>query len=245
MIPSLLHGLFFVNNWRCYSLINITFLFLWASPSYSYTIQIQFINFTRPLSWALEKLIIAQLLKEIPAFYRIWMFITAFKTARNWSLSWTRLIKFAASHRMLLRSILILPSHLMLGFPSDSFRQIFLTIVTFVFSYQNFACASTSHECYMLCPFHVPWLGDSSNNKMSSTTNYKALRYAVFSNLLLFQPSLVQIFSSAPRSQLSPSLCSYLSTRNRASHHTKLWAKLRGFCILTIAYLGRGFWTVW
>jgi hypothetical protein len=129
---------------------------------------------------------------------------------------------------MPLRSILILSSHQILGFPRDSFRRIFLMIVTFRFSYQT-SYGHLSHECYMLCPFHAPWLGDSNNNKAKSFTNYEAFRYAVFSSLLLFQPSWVQIFTSAPRSQLSPSLCSYFSTRNRASHHTKLWAKLRGF----------------
>jgi hypothetical protein len=65
------------------------------------------------------------------------MFITAFTIARNWSLSWARLIKFSASRPSPLRSNLILSSHLILGFPSDSFRRIFLIIVTFKSSYQT------------------------------------------------------------------------------------------------------------
>jgi hypothetical protein len=50
-------------------------------------------------SWALlEKLPIVQLLKNFPGFYGTQMFITVFKRAFHWSLSWARSIQFTPSH---------------------------------------------------------------------------------------------------------------------------------------------------
>jgi hypothetical protein len=58
------------------------------------------------------KLIVTQLLKKFPAFYRTWRFITVFTTAHHWHLSWARCIQSTTSHPFSLRSASILSSHL-------------------------------------------------------------------------------------------------------------------------------------
>jgi hypothetical protein len=66
----------------------------------------------------LEKLTSLQLVKKFTAFYRPRMFITAFTSARNLSLSWASLIQPVPPYPTSWRSILILSSHLSLGLPN-------------------------------------------------------------------------------------------------------------------------------
>ena len=72
----------------------------------------------------LEKLTGSQLVKKLPAFYGTPRFITAFTNVRHLSLSWVKSIQFMSPHPNSWGSILILPSHLRLGLPSDSFPQV-------------------------------------------------------------------------------------------------------------------------
>jgi len=69
----------------------------------------------------LEKLTGFQLVKKFPAFYVTRRFITAFTSVRHLSLSWPRFIQSIHPHPTSWRSILIISSHLRLGFPSDLF----------------------------------------------------------------------------------------------------------------------------
>jgi hypothetical protein len=67
----------------------------------------------------LQKLIVALLMKRVPASYGTRTFITVFTKANHWSLFRTRLIESTLSQSISLRSVLILFSHLCLGrFPS-------------------------------------------------------------------------------------------------------------------------------
>jgi hypothetical protein len=57
------------------------------------------ISLTHSWSWALlEKLSIMQLLKNFPAFYATWRFITVFTRALHWSLFWARSIQSIPSY---------------------------------------------------------------------------------------------------------------------------------------------------
>jgi hypothetical protein len=66
-----------------------------------------------------------QLLKNSLAFYGTWRFNTVFTRALHWSLSWDISIQPNPSQPISLRSILILPTHLRLGFPSGLFLLAF------------------------------------------------------------------------------------------------------------------------
>jgi hypothetical protein len=68
-----------------------------------------------------EKLTSLQLVKKFPAFYGTRRFITSFTSARHLSLSWSSPIQCMPPHPTSSISILTLPSHLRLGFPSGLF----------------------------------------------------------------------------------------------------------------------------
>ena len=66
----------------------------------------------------LEKRTGSQLVKKFPAFHETRTFITALKSARQLSLSWTSSIQSIYPHPTSWRSIFIFSSHLRLGLPS-------------------------------------------------------------------------------------------------------------------------------
>ena len=70
-----------------------------------------------------EKLTGFQLVKKFPAFYVTQRFITAFRSARHLFLSCASSIQSILPHPNSWRSILILYSHLRLGFPSSLFTS--------------------------------------------------------------------------------------------------------------------------
>jgi hypothetical protein len=71
-----------------------------------------------------EKLTGPQLVEIFPAFCGTRTFTTAFTSARQLSLSWTRPFQSMPSHRTSWRSIFTLFFYLLLGLPSDSFPQV-------------------------------------------------------------------------------------------------------------------------
>jgi hypothetical protein len=88
--------------------------------------SMEFYSWT-PWSWTLlKKPPVAQLLTNFPAVYGTQRFITVFTRVSHWSLSWTRSIQSTPPHRISLKSILILFSHLYIVFPSVSFLLAFL-----------------------------------------------------------------------------------------------------------------------
>ena len=93
----------------------------------TYILTYLFTDLLSPWSKVLEKLTGSQLVKKFPAFCGTRRFITAFKSARHLSLSWARSIRSMPPHPTSWRSILILSSHLNLGFPSGLFPSGFPT----------------------------------------------------------------------------------------------------------------------
>jgi hypothetical protein len=91
------------------------------------------------------------------------------------------------------RSILILSIHLRLGLPSSLFHSGFPTnnLYTFLFS-----------PIRVTCPAHLIFLHLIVLIIFGEEYNHEAPHYAVFSTLSSLHPSSVQIFSSAPCSQL-------------------------------------------
>ena len=80
----------------------------------------------------LEKLTGLQLVKKFPAFHRTRRFITALKSIRHLSLSWTSPIQSIYPHPTSWRSILILSTHLRLGLPSGVFPSSFPTKTLYI-----------------------------------------------------------------------------------------------------------------
>jgi hypothetical protein len=108
----------------------------------------------------LQNLLVAHLVKKLPACYRTRKLIIIFTTESHWLLSWARWVQSTYSPSISFRSSLILSSHVLLGLPSGPFRSDFPTKV--------FSCIShLSHACYISCPFHPPWFYQP-NNKLWS-----------------------------------------------------------------------------
>jgi hypothetical protein len=87
--------------------------------------------------------------------YGTWRFITVFTKAYHWNLSWASWIHFTPSLPILLRSILMLSSHLCLGLPSGLFP---------LGLHQNPVNTSSFPQvCQMSCPPHPPWFNHPNN----------------------------------------------------------------------------------
>jgi len=86
-----------------------------------------YINYTPCNKVLLGKLTVFQLIRKFPLFYSPRSFITVFTSSRELSLSSTISIQSMPSHFTSWRSILILFSHLRLGFQSGLFPSGFPT----------------------------------------------------------------------------------------------------------------------
>jgi hypothetical protein len=107
-----------------------------------------------PWSRVFEQLLVAQLVSFL-AFYGTQRFVTVFTRACQWSLFWARWIRSICSHPISLRSILILSSHLYLGF---------WMVLPFRLSNQRTVCISHIYDaCYMSHPSHPPWFDHPDN----------------------------------------------------------------------------------
>ena len=97
---------------------------------YHYTLHAQLHSFVLLSPWCrvlLEKLTGLQLVEKFPAFHGTPRFITALTSVRHLSLSWASPIQSIYPHTTSWRSILILSTHLCLGFPSGLFPSSFPT----------------------------------------------------------------------------------------------------------------------
>jgi hypothetical protein len=99
-----------------------------------------------PQQRVLEKLIVGQLVKKFPAFYRTQWPITNFTKAHQWTLTWDRQIQSTSSNLISLRPILLLSSHLCLGVQVASYLQI---------SQQNICMDISSSPMCATCSTHL------------------------------------------------------------------------------------------
>jgi hypothetical protein len=82
-----------------------------------------------------------------------------------------------------------------------------------------------SHSCYMPCPSHPPWLHHSIYTwRIAGPINYEA-HYVDFCSLLALHLSSVQIFSSAPCSQIPSVYVPPLMLETKFDSHTEPQAK--------------------
>ena len=135
----------------------------------------------------LEKLTGLQLVKKFTAFHGTRRFITALTNVRHLSLSWARPIQSIYPHPTSWRSILILSTHLRLGFPSGLFPSGFPTKTLYT---------SLSSAIRATCPAHLILLHFITRTILGE--EYKSLSSSLCSLLHspLPRPSSVQIFSS-------------------------------------------------
>ena len=152
----------------------------------------------------LEKLTGSQIVKKFPAYYWTWRFVTEFTSARHLFLSSASSIQYMPLHPTCWRSILILPSHLRLGLPSDSFPHIFPPI----------PCIRLSSPSYVLqaqtISFFSIWSSEQYRSLNSSSCSF--LHSPVTSSLLSPNILLNTLFSS------TLSLRSSLNVSDQVSH---------------------------
>jgi hypothetical protein len=153
-------------------------------------------------SWALlEKLPIAQILKNFSAFYGTRRFTTPFTRALHWSLSWARSIHTIPSHLSKIHFNIVYQPTFWSSQWSPSFRL----------SRQYPICIPLlPHSCYMPCPSYPPWLDQSNYTwrrvqimkllimQFSSVSChfilsciYRAIPYIISHELIMFGSSLV------------------------------------------------------
>ena len=160
----------------------------------------------------LEKLTSFQLVKKFPTFYSTRRFITSFTRVRHQFLSEARCVQSMPPPPIPLKSILILPSHLRLGFPSGLFpsRIPTKTLHTPLLSPKRATC----HAHLILLHFITRTIEGEEQRSLSSSL-FSFLHSPVTSSL--FGPNIIlnTLFSD------TLSLCSYLNVSDQVSHPYK------------------------
>jgi hypothetical protein len=142
----------------------------------------------------------------------------------HWYLSWARPIQFIPPHRISLRSISVLRTHLRLVFLVISFRLAFPAI----------ACmhSSSTHSCYMPCSSHPPWLNRSfilgEEYKLWSSSLCSFLQSPITLSLFGQNMLLSTLFSN------TLSLCFTLNVRHQVSHPYRTTGKIIVLYILKL-----------
>jgi len=167
--------------------------------------------------------------KKVLAFFGSQRFISFFTTDHNLSLPWGRCIQSTPTHPISLRFILILSSHLHLGFLSGPFLQVLEPNVWKHF--HLFICA-TCPKHFILVYLITPTIFDEAH-KLWSSHHFLPLRSKYFPlHTLLTHPQ--SIF--------------FLSVRDQISHPYKTTGRIIVLYILILKFLDRRwedkrFWT--
>jgi hypothetical protein len=149
--------------------------------------------------------------QELPSIYGTRRFITVFKRALHWCLSWAksihwclswaRSIQSAPPHPIPSSSILIFSTHLRLGLLSGLFPSGFPTNILYAFS--------SPHSYYIPCPSNPHWLDHS---------NYTRRRVQVMKLLIM------QFNQSAIRVEIS-----MLSVMEMTGFYCRLHGEYKGY----------------
>jgi hypothetical protein len=156
--------------------------------------------------------------RKFPAFLRTGRLIILFTRALHWSLSWASSIQSILSSPISLRSILISFTHLRLGTNSGLLPFGFPTNILYALLFY-LMCTTCPANLILLDLIILIMFCERS-------TSYEAPRYVVSCNLPSLHLSLVQIFSSAPCSQNTLSLCSSLNVGDQVSHPYRITGKI-------------------
>jgi hypothetical protein len=138
----------------------------------------------------LEKLTITQVVKTLPAFYGIQMFITVSTTAHHWSLTWARWIQSIPSHPIYLWSILILSSHLSLCLPSGLLPLGLLIKILYLFRISPMCTTHSTHLIFfVVITIVIPGKGYKLRSfSLCSTFLYEAFNNIVYGWLVMCHP---------------------------------------------------------
>jgi hypothetical protein len=154
---------------------------------YAWILLYIYIYITKISQFLLEKLIVAQLLKEFPAFYGMWKFITVLTSL---PISWARLIQFTTE-------IYFFGSYF--NIILSSVPRFFKKSIPFRIYYQNIELISRLFFAYCIpCPSYSPWLTRPNNGEVYKYKLWNSYLYNSFQvpvNSTIWDPNIIIFIS--------------------------------------------------
>jgi len=140
------------------------------------------------------ELLVTQLAKKFPAFYRTLRFTTVFSRTHSWYLQWARCTQSTTFHPTSIRPILILSSHLQLGLLSGLFPSRFLTKTLYAFFITLMCAAYPAHNIFLYLITPTPF---GKVNRLWSSSLCSLLQLLTTSSIIGPNILLSILFSSS------------------------------------------------